>query len=149
MPLPNRSLSAFASWLISFIRSMRPFSMGFQQLQKIPGNTVPNTTSAQIANCHNPTFSTNGTNTLAVNDPQPAACDKQGPLQCSTATGGAKTPTPVNPSASAPASGTGTSATPGASSSTSGTATSNSGTGSLNNAIAQGCSPDSGNCGST
>jgi phosphate ABC transporter phosphate-binding protein len=129
---------------------------GFSQLQKIPGNQVPTTSTAQIQNCHNPTFSTNGTNTLAANDPNPPACDKQGPTQCSTATGGAKTPTPVNPSASASSSTTGgTSASPGASAST-GSSTGSStgtgtgtGTGSLNNAIAQGCNPDSGTCGAT
>ena len=62
---------------------------GFAQLRKIPGNQVPATDIAAIAQCHNPTFSTNGTNTLAVNDPNPPACDHVGPTQCSTATGGA------------------------------------------------------------
>jgi ABC-type phosphate transport system substrate-binding protein len=69
---------------------------GFQQLQKIPGNQVPSTTAAQIQGCHNPTFSTNGTNTLAETDPNPPACDKQGPTQCTAATGGATTSTPAN-----------------------------------------------------
>ena len=55
---------------------------GFAQLQKVPGSTVPAETTAAIAQCNNPTFSTNGTNTLAVNDPQPLACDKQGSTQC-------------------------------------------------------------------
>jgi hypothetical protein len=127
---------------------------GFQQLQQIPGNQVPTTTTAQIQNCHNPTFSTNGTNTLADTDPNPPACDKQGPTQCSTATGGAKTPTPVNPSASASSStSTGTSATASSSTGTgssastgAGTAT---GTGSLSNAVAQGCNPDAGTCAAT
>jgi phosphate ABC transporter phosphate-binding protein len=73
---------------------------GYAQLQKIPGNQVPTSTTAQIQGCHNPTFSTNGTNTLADNDPQPAACDKQGATQCTTATGGATTSTPVNSGAS-------------------------------------------------
>jgi ABC-type phosphate transport system substrate-binding protein len=68
---------------------------GFQQLQRIPGNQVPTTTTAQIQTCHNPTFSTNGTNTLAETDPYPAACDKQGPTQCTAATGGATTSTPA------------------------------------------------------
>jgi phosphate ABC transporter phosphate-binding protein len=72
---------------------------GYAQLQKIPGNQVPTSTTAQIQGCHNPTFSTNGTNTLADNDPQPAACDKQGSTQCTAATGGAKTPTPVSSAA--------------------------------------------------
>lgn len=56
---------------------------GFQQLQKVPGSQVPTQSTAQIAQCNNPTFSTDGTNTLANNDPQPLACDKQGSTQCS------------------------------------------------------------------
>jgi len=79
---------------------------GYAQLQQIPGNQVPTATSSFIQSCNNPTFSTNGTNTLADNDPQPPACDKQGPTQCSTATGGATgAPNPVTgSSSSAPAS---------------------------------------------
>jgi ABC-type phosphate transport system substrate-binding protein len=61
----------------------------FQQLQKVPGNQVPTESQSQIASCHNPTFSTNGTNTLADTDPYPPACDKEGPVQCTTPTGGA------------------------------------------------------------
>jgi phosphate ABC transporter phosphate-binding protein len=127
---------------------------GFQQLQQIPGNQVPTTTTAQIQNCHNPTFSTNGTNTLADTDPNPPACDKQGPTQCSTATGGAKTPTPVNPSASASSStSTGTSATASSSTGTGSSASTGAGTGtgtgSLSNAVAQGCNPDAGTCAAT
>jgi hypothetical protein len=114
---------------------------GFQQLQKIPGSQVPSQTTAQIQSCHNPTFSTNGTNTLAATDPFPPACDQQGTTQCSTGTGGAKTPTPVNPSASGSASGGAGSASPGASS--------NTGAGTGSGSSAQGCSPDSGTCGST
>src|SRR5215469_14430500 len=96
---------------------------GFQQLQKIPGNQVPTQTTAQIKNCHNPTFSTNGTNTLAAHDPYPQACDKQGPTQCTTGTGGAKTPTPVKPGASGP----GTSTGPGSTASSGATAGSSTG----------------------
>jgi hypothetical protein len=114
---------------------------GFTQLQRIPGNQVPTTTAAQIQQCNNPTFSTNGTNTLADTDPFPPACDKQGPTQCTTATGGAKTSTPVNPSATG---GSGNSS----SGSTSAGAAGSNGTGSAASA-AQGCSPDSGTCGST
>jgi phosphate ABC transporter phosphate-binding protein len=62
---------------------------GYSQLQKIPGNQVSTATSSFIQGCNNPTFSTNGTNTLADDDPQPPACDKQGSTQCTTATGGA------------------------------------------------------------
>ena len=51
----------------------------FTQLAKIPGYTQ---SSTPIAQCNNPTFSTNGTNTLAANDPQPLACDKSGSTQC-------------------------------------------------------------------
>jgi phosphate ABC transporter phosphate-binding protein len=56
---------------------------GFDQLKRIPGAQIPAT---PITTCHNPTFSTNGTNTLADNDPYPPACDKEGPVQCSTST---------------------------------------------------------------
>jgi ABC-type phosphate transport system substrate-binding protein len=58
---------------------------GYAQLRRIPGASVPTTTTAFIARCHNPTFSTNGTNTLANTDPMPPACDKRGPAQCTTA----------------------------------------------------------------
>jgi phosphate ABC transporter phosphate-binding protein len=117
---------------------------GYSQLEKIPGNSVPTATSTIIQQCHNPTFSTNGTNTLAETDPQPAACDKQGPTQCTTATGGAKTSTPVNPSAAGsssthPSSGTSTAAASGGTSS----AAAGSST------TAQACDPDSGSCTST
>ena len=54
----------------------------FAQLQKIPGNAVPTDEASQIATCNNPTFSTNGTNTLANNDPQPLTCDQKGSTQC-------------------------------------------------------------------
>ncbi|MFY1634953.1 phosphate ABC transporter substrate-binding protein PstS [Solwaraspora sp. WMMB335] len=60
---------------------------GFEQLRKIPGANVGN---ISIQSCHNPTFSTDGTNTLAKNDPMPPACDKRGPTQCATGTAGAK-----------------------------------------------------------
>ena len=72
---------------------------GFDQLRKIPGANVPN---INISTCNNPTFSTNGTNTLAATDPYPPACDKKGPSQCVAGTGGAKGQgTPVLPSAQA------------------------------------------------
>ena len=62
---------------------------GYAQLQKIPGAQIPASVDAQIQGCHNPTFSTNGTNTLADTDPNPPACDKVGPTQCTGPTGGA------------------------------------------------------------
>jgi PBP superfamily domain len=116
---------------------------GYAQLQQIPGNQVPTQTSTQIQGCNNPTFSTNGTNTLADNDPDPPACDKQGPTQCTTGTGGATTPTPVKSSASGgPSAGaTGKGGTTGTSST--------SGAGGTNAAPAQACDPDSGTCSGT
>jgi phosphate transport system substrate-binding protein len=63
----------------------------FDQIRKIPGVVVQNIT---IQDCHNPTFSPDGTNLLADNAPFPPDCDKIGPVQCTTGTGGAKnTPT--------------------------------------------------------
>jgi phosphate ABC transporter phosphate-binding protein len=111
---------------------------GYAQLQQIPGNQVPTQTSAQIQGCNNPTFSTNGTNTLADNDPQPPACDKQGPTQCTTATGGATTSTPVKSSASG-----NQGASAGASASASSGAN---GAGGTSTASAQACDPDTQNC---
>jgi len=114
---------------------------GFQQLQKIPGNNVPTQTLQQIQTCNNPTFSTNGTNTLAVHDPFPPACDKQGPTQCTTGTGGAKKQsTPVKQSAlggQSPAGSNGTSGPSGTSSSAAAGSSSS---------VPQNCSPDQGNC---
>src|SRR5215469_12134696 len=116
---------------------------GFQQLQQIPGNKVPTTSTEQVASCHNPTFDptdTLGHNLLAQTDPFPPACDKQGPTQCTSATGGAKTPTPVNSGAGGGGSGSG--GTGAAANGSSGT-----GTGSAASAAQQGCNPDSGTCG--
>jgi phosphate transport system substrate-binding protein len=69
---------------------------GIKQINRIPGAEA---TGANIDNCNNPTFKpgdTNATNQLAVTAPQPAACDKQGPDQCVTGTGGATDSTPVS-----------------------------------------------------
>ncbi|MBB5805662.1 phosphate transport system substrate-binding protein [Saccharothrix ecbatanensis] len=60
---------------------------GMDQVAKIPGTTRQN---KDISKCNNPTFSADGTNTLAVTAPQPKDCDKQGPIQCEDGTGGAK-----------------------------------------------------------
>jgi len=114
---------------------------GFAQLQKIPGANIPTATAAIIKSCDNPTFSTNGTNTLADNDPQPAACDKKGPTQCATGTGGDKTTTPVKTTTPGQTSGVGPAAaggvTPGASSAPGAT---------TGGGIASACDPDSGSC---
>jgi phosphate ABC transporter phosphate-binding protein len=99
---------------------------GYAQLQKIPGNQVATATSSFIQSCNNPTFSTDGTNTLANNDPQPPACDKQGPTQCSTSTGGASgAGNPVSGSTSSPTPSS-SSTSPSSNSSTSPSSNSNS-----------------------
>jgi phosphate transport system substrate-binding protein len=59
---------------------------GFDQIRRIPGVVAQN---IDLAKCHNPTFSSSGVNLLAKNAPFPAACDKAGPTQCTTGTGGA------------------------------------------------------------
>jgi phosphate ABC transporter phosphate-binding protein len=74
----------------------------FLQIKRIPGAVVQN---INIQSCDNPTFSTTGVNTLAATAPYPPACDKQGPTQCTTGTGGATAvstpPTPGSPVAAA------------------------------------------------
>jgi ABC-type phosphate transport system substrate-binding protein len=65
----------------------------FDQIRKIPGVVVQD---IDIRACKNPTFSDDGTNTLAANAPQPLACDKQSTSQCPNGTGGmANVPTEV------------------------------------------------------
>lgn len=64
---------------------------GLEQAQKIPGGNPRN---KDISTCNNPTFSPDGTNKLANEAPQPQACDKKGPDQCLTGTGGATQATP-------------------------------------------------------
>lgn len=70
---------------------------GQTQIQKIPGGDP---VIKGINDCNNPTFSPDGTNRLANEAPYPPACDKKGPTQCSTGTGGSKD-TPTTPSAGA------------------------------------------------
>jgi ABC-type phosphate transport system substrate-binding protein len=55
---------------------------GFGQLQKIPGNQVTTPTTSFMQGCNNPTYSADGSNALADNDPMPQACDQQGTTQC-------------------------------------------------------------------
>jgi len=57
---------------------------GLEQVRKIPGVTA----DIDLSRCNNPTFSASGENLLALNAPQPAACDQRGPLQCGTAAEG-------------------------------------------------------------
>jgi len=77
---------------------------GFDQLRRIPNAKLP---AFRPASCHNPTFSTNGTNTLARTDAFPPACDKKGTVQCTTGTGGAKQSTPGNSGQGGGSSGSG------------------------------------------
>ncbi|MFJ3407155.1 phosphate ABC transporter substrate-binding protein PstS [Promicromonospora sp. NPDC090134] len=67
---------------------------GQTQIQKIPGGDP---VIKGINDCNNPTFSPDGTNRLANEAPYPPACDKKGPTQCTTGTGGSKD-TPTAPS---------------------------------------------------
>ncbi|CCH28431.1 phosphate ABC transporter substrate-binding protein PstS [Actinosynnema sp. NPDC047251] len=59
---------------------------GMDQVARVPGTTKQN---KDLGKCNNPTFSADGSNTLATNAPQPPDCDKQGPAQCAEGTGGA------------------------------------------------------------
>ncbi|MFF7195406.1 phosphate ABC transporter substrate-binding protein PstS [Streptomyces sp. NPDC008079] len=61
---------------------------GFDQIRRIPG---AQTQTINVKGCHNPTFSTDGTNTLAKSAPFPQDCDKQGAAPCTTGSGGAST----------------------------------------------------------
>ncbi|WP_446038162.1 phosphate ABC transporter substrate-binding protein PstS [Streptomyces sp. SID1121] len=70
---------------------------GFNQVRRIPGAPVAD---IKISSCRNPTFSSDGSNTLAKKAPYPKECDKRGPTQCSTGTAGAaREETPVVPAA--------------------------------------------------
>lgn len=64
---------------------------GLEQVRKIPGVDAQ---EVDITKCNNPTFSKDGTNTLAKNAPMPAECDRKG----ATCGGpGAPTGTPDGP----------------------------------------------------
>ncbi|MDM7855521.1 phosphate ABC transporter substrate-binding protein PstS [Cellulomonas alba] len=100
----GRTLGAFAYYFLCEGQQQAPVlgysplpinlvQAGLDQVRRIPGVQAQ---SVDIKGCHNPTFSSDGTNTLAKNAPQPSPCDKLGATQCSTGTGGAKgTTTPV------------------------------------------------------
>lgn len=69
----------------------------FDQIKKIPGVVQQD---IDVTKCKNPTFSPDGTNLLAKNARRPTPCDRQGPTQCATGTGGVKaTETPVKEAA--------------------------------------------------
>jgi phosphate ABC transporter phosphate-binding protein len=69
---------------------------GSAQITRIPG---AGSTGIDENACNNPTFSPGdspSSNQLALTAPAPADCDKQGPNQCTTGTGGAVEETPVS-----------------------------------------------------
>ncbi|MEU4272162.1 phosphate ABC transporter substrate-binding protein PstS [Streptomyces sp. NPDC026092] len=100
-PQKGKSLGAFAYYFLcqgqqSVDRlgySPLPINLvqaGLTQVRRIPGVAAE---SIDIKKCKNPTFSSDGTNTLAKSAPYPPACDLKGAKQCDTGTGGNKTPT--------------------------------------------------------
>ncbi|MFJ5546581.1 phosphate ABC transporter substrate-binding protein PstS [Streptomyces sp. NPDC093225] len=126
----GRTLGAFAYYFLcegqqqaqSLGYSPLPINLvkaGLAQVRRVPGVDAKN---IDIKSCHNPTFSGDGTNTLAKTAPYPRDCDRKGTTQCDTGTGGARrTPTPVKPGAAA--GGSGSAGGTGASGATGGTAT--------------------------
>jgi len=94
----GRTLSAFANYAMcqaqqdsaSLGYSPLPVNLvtaSLEQIKLIPGAEVANIDATK---CNNPTFSASGENVLAANAPRPAECDRQGPAQCATGTGGVK-----------------------------------------------------------
>ncbi|SDI45071.1 phosphate ABC transporter substrate-binding protein, PhoT family [Actinokineospora alba] len=75
---------------------------GLDQVARIPGSVKKAT---DISKCNNPTFSADGTNTLAVTAKQPPECDRRGgPAQCTEAGVPVKAPTKAGgPAAGGPA----------------------------------------------
>lgn len=110
-PAKGKTLGAFAYYFLCEGQQQAPIlgysplpinlvKAGLQQVARIPGVNVQ---SINISNCHNPTFSASGQNTLALHAPYPSPCDKVGGTQCTVGTGGAKkvsTPTSGTNSAS-------------------------------------------------
>ncbi len=120
----------------------------FNQIRRIPGVVVQD---VNVQSCDNPTFSSDGTNVLAQNAPFPQDCDRQGPTQCATGTGGQRnTETPVLVAASggggggSSGGGSGSGGTSGSGSSgSSGAGTSSGGAGSTSATV---CDPETGTC---
>lgn len=90
----GKSLSTFANYFLcegqqqaeALGYSPLPINLvkaGLEQVKRIPGVVAD---SVDLAKCNNPTFSSDGSNTLAKNAPYPAECDKAGPAQCGTPT---------------------------------------------------------------
>jgi phosphate ABC transporter phosphate-binding protein len=94
----GRTLGAFAYYFLCEGQRQAPalgysplplnlVQAGLTQVKRIPGVEAQ---KVDIKKCNNPTFSADGTNLLAKKAPFPQACDKAGPTQCATGTGGAK-----------------------------------------------------------
>jgi phosphate ABC transporter phosphate-binding protein len=115
----------------------------FEQIRKIPGAVVQN---IALSSCHNPTFSTNGTNTLVATAVQPSACDKQGKTQNPAGTGGDHTATPVLTAAACTTAAVGPTGNSGA---TTGTSVRGTGTGTGSNAPGVTSAGGNGSAGST
>jgi phosphate ABC transporter phosphate-binding protein len=118
--LKGRTLSEFAYYFLcegqqqadALGYSPLPLNLvqaGVDQVNRIPGATGK-LRRDDLQRCNNPTFSPDGTNLLARNAPQPPDCDRKGPQQCATGTGGAKTPTPTGTGNNASGAGAGTGA---------------------------------------
>ncbi|MEY4397925.1 MAG: hypothetical protein RLZ53_501 [Actinomycetota bacterium] len=80
----GKTLSAFANYFLcegqqqAEVLGYSPLPInlvkaGLEQVKRIPGAEIEN---VDIARCNNPTFSSNGTNTLAKKAPMPSASDK-------------------------------------------------------------------------
>jgi len=79
---------------------------GVDQINQVPGSTRKLDRN-NLAHCNNPTVSPDGGNLVAEAAPQPQPCDRPGPTQCTTGTGGAKESTPPSNGAAGGAGGSG------------------------------------------
>jgi len=119
----GKSLGSFANYFLcqgqqdAGVLGYSPLPMnlvqaGMAEVKKVPG---ANPAAIDIRKCNNPTFSSDGRNTLALTAPQPSPCDKIGVTQCEKGTGGAaKQPTAVSAKAKASSPGQASAAGPGA-----------------------------------
>ena len=150
----GKTLSAFANYAMcqgqqqsaALGYSPMPINLvqaAFAQIAKIPGANVQ---SINIQSCNNPTFTPSGVNLLAQTAPYPPACDKQGPTQCTTGTGGAAAvATPVSKGATTTAAGSGPGAT-GTGAGVGATAAGAAAAGSAAGSGAASCDPTTGAC---
>lgn len=107
----GKTLGAFATYMLcagqqqasALGYSPLPMNLvlaGSDQIKRIPG---ADQNGIDVNSCNNPTFKAGDdpkNNQLAATAPQPAACDKKGPDQCTSGTAGAVEETPVTGSGS-------------------------------------------------